>query len=187
MSSKLRLPHVGQPDDLQAASRRVLTSAGLVGRLPTVLERALTPAPSEAEPPGGADAAIRFGALIEAAFLVAAADGYLSSREVDALADCLEGAGVEVDDEVLEGFIDQLADELEEEGVQGRITAIAGALDHAGQREALAFAALVGLSNGQLGVPEADRLLALGHAFGLDAQGVQEVIDRVASSLKSPA
>ena len=186
MSSRLRLPHVGPPDDLQAASRRVLTSAGMVGRLPTVLERALTPVPRESAQPAGADAAIRFGALIEAAFLVAAADGYLSSREVDALADCLDGAGVEVDDEVLEGFIEQLASELEDEGVGGRIAAIAAALDPAGQREALAFASLVGLSNGQLGVPEADRLLALGQAFGLDAQGVQEVIDRVAASLKSP-
>lgn len=177
---RLRLPRA--PDDVL---RETQTSRiGVVGRLPTVVRNAITPPPE----PAPDQAALRFGAMVETAFLVAAADGYLSPREIDAIADCIEGAGHELEEEVLADFIDQLADALERDGHDVRLLAIATALPEAAtRREALAFAALAALSNGTVGDKEHEALLLIGAAFDIDPAEVERTVTRVADELAASA
>ena len=126
-----------------------------------------------------------FGGLLEAAFLVAAADGTLSKEEVGSLIDVVSDLGGEgVTPSELAGMVYEFSSSMEKEGRQARLDALARAVtDAAARREILGFASLVALCDHDLAPSELFVLHSLGKAFGLDAAAVGGVINSVKAAM----
>jgi hypothetical protein len=122
-----------------------------------------------------------FGGLLEAAFLVAAADGTLSKEEVGSLIDVVSDLGGEgVTPSELAGMVYEFSSAMEKEGRQARLDALAAAVtDAAARREILGFASLVALCDHDLAPSELFVLHSLGKAFALDAAAVNGIIRSV--------
>ncbi|MFO0660208.1 MAG: hypothetical protein U0165_10305 [Polyangiaceae bacterium] len=126
-----------------------------------------------------------FSALVEGAFLVAAADGELSEDEEVTLAETISHVTGEVlaPDEFV-AMIDAYAEALSEDGVARRLEVLAEQLpDAPARREVLAFASLLALCDHNLVDDERGMLFAMGKAFALDDAAVRSVIEGVEASL----
>lgn len=122
--------------------------------------------------------------LLEAAFLVAAADGQLSKEEVGSLIDVVSQVGEGATPSELAGMVYEFSAALEKEGRKVRIDAIAAHVtDTAARKEIIGFAALVALCDGELAPSELFVLHSLGKAFGFDAATVSGVVRGVADKL----
>ena len=122
--------------------------------------------------------------LIEAAFLVAAADGQLSKEEVGSLIDVVSQVGEGATPSELAGMVYEFSVALEKEGRKTRIDAIAAHVtDQSARKEIIGFAALVALCDGELAPSELFVLHTLGKAFGFDAATVSGVVRGVAEKL----
>lgn len=124
------------------------------------------------------------GGLLEAAFLVAAADGQLSKEEVGSLIDVVSQVGEGATPSELAGMVYEFSAALEKEGRKARIDAIAAHVsDASARKEIIGFAALVALCDGELAPSELFVLHSLGRAFGFDAAIVSGVVRGVAEKL----
>lgn len=123
--------------------------------------------------------------LVEAAYLIAAADGVVSPTERQTLAETIAHVlGGELPPGELVAMIDAFAATLASDGREQRLVAMAHAApDAAARREAVSFAALIALCDRELVAEEREALDLLGASFGLDQQSVRDILNEVADSL----
>ena len=126
-----------------------------------------------------------FAAMLEASFLVAAADGELSKEEAGSLVDLVAQLGGEaISPGQLAGMITDFQTSLEKDGRLARIGALAATLpDPLARREILGFASLLALCDHDLAPSELYVLHALGKGFGLDANAVNGIIRSVKTAM----
>ena len=126
-----------------------------------------------------------FSTMLEAAFLVAAADGELSKEEAGSLVDIIVQMGGEaVTPGQLAESVNAFSAALEKEGRLARIGGLANALSDPGaRREVLGFAALVALCDHDLAPSELYVLHALGKGFSFDSQAVNGIIRSVREAI----
>src|SRR6266581_1698619 len=124
--------------DATAQGSILTVSAGVYGTRPVTDETTI---------PTGFDprAAALFEAIVEAAYLVATADGVLDDSEREAFAQVvIEACGGAVDETQLHNLLSDLGEQLEEDGFDKRITALGRTVakqEH--QREVLRIAGLL--------------------------------------------
>jgi tellurite resistance protein len=163
-----------------------LDESRLLGRLPTQAQFVSGAEASSQEPDSEQAAAAYFQSLLELGYLVASADG-LDEREREMLALLVERiTESRVDREkLLLHFtdLDQTSDWL---GRSERLIRVAANLDHlVAREEALSFAALVAMADGELTEAEIRVLMELGKHFSFSERAVRESVDRVAASIRS--
>jgi tellurite resistance protein len=158
--------------------------AALSGNLPSVdrLKQAAEATLAERDH----DASAYFQSMLELGYLVASADGF-AEQERHALAELLEAiTGAAVDHDALELHFRDLDDTVEALGRRERLRrAAADFEDGVSRTEALGFAALVALADGELAEPEAQVLTEMGSHFGLSESEVAQTVDRVVTDLRS--
>ncbi len=122
--------------------------------------------------------------MIEASYLVAAADG-LVEAEQDALSDLIaHTTGSAVDVETLQEMFARFDEMLKEHGLEGRLQAIASSFDDfMAREEAMSFAALIAISDGELAPAEEVALIALGARLDFSTGEVQAILNQVAAAL----
>lgn len=174
------------PERLSAAIREILTGApdALGSRLPSADSLKQGAEAVTHDQPG--TAAVHFQSLLEIGYLVASADGF-AEAERHALATLLEavlGRAVSQDD--LELHFKDLDDAVEMLGRRERLRRAAEDFeDSLSRSEALGFAALVAVADGQLAGPEASALDELGSFLGLEPAEIQAAVDRVVGDIQS--
>jgi tellurite resistance protein len=125
-----------------------------------------------------------FSAIVEACFLVAAADG-LAAQESGAVTELIRFATGEVlsherADELFESY-EQL---LRTQGLEARLDAVAERLDDfLAREECMSFAALIAVADGELSEREVVALMALAKRFDFSAGEVQLAVQKVAIEL----
>ncbi|MCC6215019.1 MAG: hypothetical protein IT376_09130 [Polyangiaceae bacterium] len=157
--------------------------ASLAGRLPE-LAGAGREARGDTEHDGLDDAEAHFRDLLEAGFLVAAADG-TDEAELAALADLIAAAaGSRASRAAVRALLDELREGLERDGLERRLDSLAPRFgDFIAREEALGFASLVALADGNLGDPEALALLALARRLDYSRGEVEAVLSETAQAL----
>jgi tellurite resistance protein len=126
-----------------------------------------------------------FGAMLEAAFLVTAADGQVSKEELGALVDLVADMTSRV---ISPGDLGKALEAFSElndrEGRPARLAALAAAVpDAESRRQVLGFAALVALCDHDLAPSELFILHSLGKAFGVETAAVNETIRSLRGAL----
>lgn len=187
-------------DQLKAAVRRVIEKQATEVAAPSVGPRALMarlPRLDRMErgaenlfstmPPGSTgdlEAGRYFGAIVETCYLVAVADGF-ASEERGAVADLVGFAtGDLIAGDKAEEVFAAYAKLLEEQGLEARLDAIAEQLDDfVAREEAMSFAALIAVADGELATKETVMLMALAKRFDFSRGEVQAVVKQVAASL----
>jgi tellurite resistance protein len=127
--------------------------------------------------PSDLTAARWFQSLVELAYLVASADGF-SAEERGSLALLIERATSRtVDHELLERHLTELEVQTEIMGRHQRIArAAAEVKDHPSVDDALAFAALVAMADGQMAGPERAALYEIAGHLDIDAAQVDALV-----------
>lgn len=130
-------------------------------------------------------AAALFESIVEAAYIVATADGVFDDTERAAFEDVVfEACHGLVHREQLESLVADLADELTEDGADARIDMLARSIskqDH--QREVLRIAALLAHVSGDVSEVEREALQKMNKAFGLESEVVDAVITEARTAL----
>lgn len=126
----------------------------------------------------------RFLALLEVAYLTASADG-LADGEREALAHAIENAtGGAIDAPMLLTHFADLDDAAEILGRRERLSRTAANFASEDEREqALAFASVVAMADGQLAETELSVLVAMGAQFDFSAARVQAVAQGIAKQI----
>jgi tellurite resistance protein len=119
-----------------------------------------------------------FSALLEAAFLVASADGQLALEEIGELADLIaQMTGERVSPGELAASITSYSAELERAGRGSRIEALAASCtEPQARRQVIGFAALVALCDRDLAPSELFVLHSLGRALGVTMGEVNTIV-----------
>jgi tellurite resistance protein len=129
-----------------------------------------------------------FEALVEAAFLVAAADGVLDDDERRAFERVVTAScGGSVDSRQIASLVSDLAAQLAEDGLERRIEAIAQSVtrtEHA--REILRVSALLAHASGDVSPVERDVLSQIGARCGLAERDVDAALASAQRALSSP-
>jgi tellurite resistance protein len=145
------------------------------------------PAAEETTIPTGFDpqAAALFEAIVEAAYLVSAADGVLDDSEREAFAHVVaEACGGAVDEGQVHDLLTDLRDHLKEDGLEARVRATGLAVSKAEHRlEVLRIAALLAHVSGGVSGVERSVLDKLATAFHLEPREVDTALDAVKSAL----
>jgi uncharacterized tellurite resistance protein B-like protein len=130
-----------------------------------------------------------FSGMLEAAFLVAGADGQISKEEIGSLSDMVaEVTGANVAPSELAGLVYEFATHLEEEGRGMRIQALANHVpDPTARREVLGFAALIALCDHDLAPSELFVLHSLAKGFGFEMETVNGIIRSIRAALGEEA
>jgi len=168
----------GDPGDSAAQGSILTVSAGVYGARPITDE---TTVPTGFDP----QAAALFEAIVEAAYLVATADGVLDDSEREAFVQVVINAcGGAVDETTVHNLLADLGDQLEEDGLDHRVGALGSTvnrLEH--QRELLRIAGLLAHVSG--GVSDAERAVLgkLAGTFQLPASEVDTALAAVKSAL----
>lgn len=145
------------------------------------------PRDEEVTVPTGFDpnAAALFEAIVEAAYLVATADGELDETEREAfgrvVAQACHGA---VSEDQIGALLSDLADQLAEDGLEKRIEMVGRTIakeEH--QREVLRIAGFLASISGGVSDVERRVLEAMAEAFGLESGAVEAELQRVAIAL----
>ena len=162
-----------------AAQGSILTvAAGVYGARPAAEE---TTIPTGFDP----QAAALFEAIVEAAYVVSAADGVLDDSEREAIAQVVsEACGGAVDEDQIRGLLADLRDHLSEDGIDARVGAIARAVpkpEH--RREVLRMAGLLAHVSGGVSGVEKAVLEKLATAFQLESGEVDAALEAVRSAL----
>ena len=136
-------------------------------------------------PKGDGGSSAFFRAVVEGAFLVAAADDDLSKGEAALLRETIAFVtGETLGPERFEEMIDELMRARDRDGVEGRLKAMARAVAGPSERrEVLRFAAAIGLCDDDLVLRERGTLLKMGRSLGVGAEEVQSIVDEVRTSL----
>lgn len=125
-----------------------------------------------------------FAGMLEAAFLVAAADGELSKEEVGSLIDVVTQMGEGVTPSELAGMFYEFTTALDREGRPARIAALASHVtEAAARREILGFAALVALCDGDLAPSELFVVHSIAKAFDLDTATANGIVRSIATAM----
>lgn len=169
----------------QDAAAPSLGSQSLSGRLPDAARLSSGAEQLAMEHPEDADAARYFIALLEASYLIAAADG-ISGEEQAALAELVaQVTGSRVTVERLRELYHAFDEQAEQSGLGHRLDTVAGQFsDFMEREEALSFAALVAYADGQLAPPEADALVSLGERFDFSRGEVGMVVSQVVQTIR---
>lgn len=119
-----------------------------------------------------------FGAMLEAAFLLASADGQLSPEELGELASMVSSmTGESVSPAALADSFADYSAQLERSGRAARIEALAASCPSPEvRRQVISFAVLVALCDRDLAPSELFVLHSLGKAFGLAAPEINDTI-----------
>jgi tellurite resistance protein len=119
-----------------------------------------------------------FGAVIEAATLVAMADGRFSQTEAQRLVQRVHQlAGGRFSEEEIHSMAQEAAGRIEVEGAGARTDAVAAALDDDElRRGALLVAGAVGWGDGGIGTKEGLALQALARGFGLSINELHQIL-----------
>jgi tellurite resistance protein len=187
-SKVVDLTHVG-PQRLQAA-----ICALIEGQAAETLTRSGHHLPSTASLREGAVAvrgesddprSRRFQSMLELGYLVASADGF-AEAERHALAALLEQVtGAAVNHDELELHFKDLDEACDILGRHERLRrAAADFEDTIGRDEALGFAALVAVADGQLADPEMSALSELGRCFDIREHDVEAIVDGVVQDIE---
>jgi uncharacterized tellurite resistance protein B-like protein len=130
----------------------------------------------------------RAATMVEAAFLLAAADGQLEAQELGELTSLLsEVLGGSLTPGQAATLLEAFQATLEREGKAARIAAIAAAASSDEERrELLGFASLVALCDDDLAPAELFVLHSLGRAFGFATDDVNGIVRGVRSALGKP-
>lgn len=130
----------------------------------------------------------RAATMVEAAFLLAAADGQLEAQELGELTSLLSGVlGGSLTPSQTATHLEAFQATLEKEGKSARIAAIAAAATTPEERrELLGFASLVALCDDDLAPAELFVLHSLGRAFGLKTEDVNAIVRSVRAALGKP-
>lgn len=177
---------------VQSLSQPSLDAAGeATGSILGVAAASYGSRPDEEETtiPTGFDprAAVLFEAVVEAAFLVANADGEFDADERAAFEDVVvRASGEKVDARQVQALLGDLAELLDEDGLDTRIKMIGRAVSNqVHQREVLRVAALLAHISGGVSDVEKNVLDALAGAFDLDESTVVGAIADAEKSLAS--
>lgn len=124
----------------------------------------------------------RVEAVAETMFLVIAADEQVMDTEMAALRGAIRGLTGEVlSDGIVQIMVETFALRLQDEGKEKRLAAIATAFDDAAEAQnALALAAAVAWSDGQVATAESDIIVELQKAFSLSDHDVAKVLGQIA-------
>jgi tellurite resistance protein len=145
------------------------------------------PVHDEVTVPTGFDpqAAALFEAIVEASFLVAAADDVLDDSEREAFAQVVsEACGGVVDEAALYDLLSDLRDQLEEDGLDKRIASLTSAVKKPEQQqEVLRIAGLLAHVSGGVSDAERNVLGKLAMSFELDPTEVDAALRAVKSAL----
>jgi tellurite resistance protein len=130
-------------------------------------------------------AAALFESIVEAAYLVATADGVFDDSERKAFRDVvLEACRGAVNPAQLEALLADLADQVQEDGMDKRIQMVArGVARPEQQREVLRIAALLAHVSGNVSEVERDVVLKLAGAFHLTHDDVDSVLVEAGKAL----
>jgi hypothetical protein len=130
-----------------------------------------------------------YSALVEGAFLVAAADGDFSPEEASTLGETIGYVtGEALPTESFRVMIDAFAEALVLDGFQGRIQTLADTIaDDGERREIVAFAALLGFCDHDFDDRERRVIYAIGRAFSIPDAETMEILGRVETALRDLA
>lgn len=147
------------------------------------------PAAAESTIPTGFDprAAVLFEAVIEAAFLVANADGVFDEAERRAFETVVvQACQNTVRPTVLHKLVSDLCVRLEREGSEKRVRSVAATVRSPEHKlEVLRIAALMAHVSGGVADSELTVLQQLARDFGLEEDSVQTALDQAAQALQS--
>lgn len=119
-----------------------------------------------------------FGAIVEAATLVGAADGKLSESESRRIADRVcQLADGRLSSDQIHALVQEAASRIQAEGAAARADAVAGALEDSElRRAALLVASAVGWMEGGVGQKEGLALQSLARAFGVPINELHQLM-----------
>jgi tellurite resistance protein len=164
--------------------------AGTVGSILTAAASSYASRPLDEDVtiPTGFDpnAAALFEALIEAAYLVANADGHFDATERQAFESVVsQSSGQQgVTERQIEALISDLAEQLAEDGIEKRCVMVGRTVQRADhQHEVLRMAALLASISGGVADVEREVLVRLAKEFSLPAESVTTVLDEVHQAL----
>ncbi len=179
-----RAIHIAIGQQAQDVAAPSVGPRSLSGRLPSAARLENGAEQLAQESPEDAEAVRYFKAMIEASYLVAAADG-LAKEEHDALSDLIaHTTGSAVDAKTLQEMFSRFDGQLEEQGLEGRLQAISSSFDDfMAREEAMSFAALIAISDGVLAPSEEVALIALGARLDFSTGEVQAILNQVAAAL----
>lgn len=147
------------------------------------------PEEDEVTLPTGFDinAAALFEAVVEAAFLVANADGEFDDGERKAFESVvLEACKNQIDERQLGALVSDLGELLKEDGIERRVVMVGRTVKNAmQQREVLRIAALLAHVSGGVSEVEQQVLTQLSQAFELGDDAVQEAVGEAERALSS--
>jgi tellurite resistance protein len=131
----------------------------------------------------------RAATMVEAAFLLAAADGHLQAEELGELTSLVASVlGGSISPSETATMLESFQQTLEKDGKSARIQAIAeAARSPEERREILGFSALVALCDNDLAPSELFVLHSLGRAFGIGVEEVNAVVRSVRAALGQDA
>jgi len=122
----------------------------------------------------------RLYAMLEVAFLAAAADGEINDAEADNLGATLSGwLGTELSEETVEHVIERFIASYDADGREARLAAIAGVLDDASRRLAYTLACLVVLCDLELHDHELDVLGVIATGLELTQDEAQATFEAI--------
>ena len=131
------------------------------------------------------DAARLFESVVEAAFLVANADGEFDAEEEEAFRHVVLSAcrGLVMERQVT-ALVADLSDQLAEDGLEKRVAMVVKSITREEQaREVLRIAALLAHVSGGVSAVERDVLGKLGSGLGLDSTGVDVAVKEAISAI----
>jgi|LNFM01.1.fsa_nt_gb uncharacterized tellurite resistance protein B-like protein len=134
---------------------------------------------------GDVDPSLGTGAMIETAFLMAAADGTLSDIEREQLVATMEYiTDKKIPRDKLDETIDQLLEALSADGWEARINAVASSLSDAlARRNAYRLAAGVSFIDGEVQPEEAQLFTLLARAFEIPETEAEAILVEVRDEL----
>lgn len=177
-------PIVAFPD-VDAERLLAALAAAVTGDGPRAVRLRTSASQCVVDEPSDLAAARWFQSLVELAYLVASADGF-SPEERGSLALLIERAtGRTVDRELLERHLAVLEAQTDDFGRHQRFArAAAEVSDQPSVDDALAFAALVAMADGQMARPEHEALLELAHHLDIEPVQVEALIGVLVEDVK---
>ncbi len=184
-----------RPDFLSKVARRVAEPAsnapsGVQNSILTVAAGSygFRPSGDDATMPTGFDpqAAALFESIVEAAYLVAHADGVFDDTERNAFRTVvLEACRGSVDPDGLEALLADLSDQLREDGIDKRVDMVAKTINkHEQRREVLRIAAFLAYVSGGVSDSEREVVEKLTRAFHLEPPVTNAVLEEVKAAME---